>query len=389
MLKKVSKLAIFIAIVQLFFAGGVFATEALEKDQERIQQERESIQSELSEAEEELVKLAQQLEEINSEIKNINNAIEENERMIVDTEEQVKANEAEMEVLELEIELLQNDIDQRIELLKERASSYQRNGVETASYIEVILGSESFGDFISRIVTISRIAQADSNFIEQLEVNQKELEGIQGEYEQTIRDLDDQLIMLERLQEDIKDQKELTVKLRDEVKNNENKQESIIRKLVDKDKDLASQEDNVRKRIADEIRRQEEARREAERQAELAAQAEREANRQLSHNNSSSSSSSTGEWRSFKATAYTAYCTGCSGITFTGVDLRNNPDAKVIAVDPRVIPLGSYVEVRGHGTFLAADTGGAIIGNKIDIFMPNRSDALRFGLRDVQIRVLD
>nr|WP_246594203.1 3D domain-containing protein [Evansella tamaricis] len=103
----------------------------------------------------------------------------------------------------------------------------------------------------------------------------------------------------------------------------------------------------------------------------------------------SSSPTTEGSWETFNATAYTAYCVGCSGVTRLGIDLRANPDAKVVAVDPNVIPLGSRVEVKGYGVFLAADTGGAIVGKKIDIFMPNRSDALAFGRRSVQVRVLD
>ncbi|MDF2788312.1 MAG: hypothetical protein K0S80_1410, partial [Neobacillus sp.] len=54
-------------------------------------------------------------------------------------------------------------------------------------------------------------------------------------------------------------------------------------------------------------------------------------------------------------TAYTAYCNGCSGRTATGFDLRANPGAKVIAVDPRVIPLGTKVYVEGYGYAVAAD----------------------------------
>src|SRR5699024_10937641 len=49
------------------------------------------------------------------------------------------------------------------------------------------------------------------------------------------------------------------------------------------------------------------------------------------------------------ATGYTAKCTGCSGITATGIDLNKNPNAKVVAVDPSVIPLGSRVWVSGYG----------------------------------------
>lgn len=103
----------------------------------------------------------------------------------------------------------------------------------------------------------------------------------------------------------------------------------------------------------------------------------------------SRSSSSAGRTMTVEATAYTAYCNGCSGITATGLDLRNNPGKKVIAVDPSVIPLGSQVDVEGYGVAIAGDTGGAIKGNKIDLFMPNREDALNFGRRTIQITVLE
>lgn len=89
------------------------------------------------------------------------------------------------------------------------------------------------------------------------------------------------------------------------------------------------------------------------------------------------------------ATAYTAYCNGCSGVTTTGINLKSNPDVKVIAVDPKVIPLGSKVWVEGYGYAVAGDTGGAIKGNKIDLFMPSKSKAYDFGRKKVRIKVLN
>lgn len=88
------------------------------------------------------------------------------------------------------------------------------------------------------------------------------------------------------------------------------------------------------------------------------------------------------------ATAYTAYCNGCSGTTALGINLRENPDLKVIAVDPSIIPLGTKVWVEGYGYAIAADTGGAIKGNKIDVFMPSNNAALSFGRRTVTIKIL-
>lgn len=88
------------------------------------------------------------------------------------------------------------------------------------------------------------------------------------------------------------------------------------------------------------------------------------------------------------ATAYTPYCSGCSGKTATGIDLRENPDMKLIAVDPSVIPLGTKVYVEGYGYAVAGDIGGSIQGNKIDILMPNKQAAYRWGVKTVKVRII-
>ncbi len=100
-------------------------------------------------------------------------------------------------------------------------------------------------------------------------------------------------------------------------------------------------------------------------------------------------SSSSGKEMSVTATAYTAYCAGCSGTTYTGINLRANPNQKVIAVDPSVIPLGSRVWVEGYGEAIAGDIGGAIKGNIIDVFLENQQDALNWGRKTITIKILD
>jgi len=90
-----------------------------------------------------------------------------------------------------------------------------------------------------------------------------------------------------------------------------------------------------------------------------------------------------------QSTAYTAGCAGCSGITATGVNLKANPNAKVIAVDPSVIPLGSKVYVPGYGTAIAADTGGAIKGNRIDVHVPSNSQAYNWGRKSVTVTIVE
>lgn len=91
-----------------------------------------------------------------------------------------------------------------------------------------------------------------------------------------------------------------------------------------------------------------------------------------------------------RATAYTANCTGCRGITAYGINLKENRHAKVISVDPNVIPLGTRVWVEGYGYAIAGDTGGAIQGKTIDLHMPTREEALKYGMkRNVKVILLD
>ncbi|RLL45449.1 LysM peptidoglycan-binding domain-containing protein [Oceanobacillus piezotolerans] len=90
-----------------------------------------------------------------------------------------------------------------------------------------------------------------------------------------------------------------------------------------------------------------------------------------------------------ESTAYTAHCAGCSGVTATGIDLRANPNMKLIAVDPNVIPLGSKVYVEGYGYAVAGDTGGAIRGNKIDVHVPTKDEAYQWGRRTVNVTIVD
>jgi 3D (Asp-Asp-Asp) domain-containing protein len=60
----------------------------------------------------------------------------------------------------------------------------------------------------------------------------------------------------------------------------------------------------------------------------------------------------------------------------------------VVAVDPSVIPLGTRMSIPGYGIGIAADTGGAIQGNTIDLWFPTTEQALQWGRRTVTITLL-
>lgn len=97
----------------------------------------------------------------------------------------------------------------------------------------------------------------------------------------------------------------------------------------------------------------------------------------------------------FTLTAYTAgpESTGKSpghpayGITSSGVPAV---EGVTIAVDPSVIPIGSRVYIEGLGYFVAQDTGSAIKGRRIDVFMNDLEEAMRFGVKKgVRVAIID
>lgn len=96
-----------------------------------------------------------------------------------------------------------------------------------------------------------------------------------------------------------------------------------------------------------------------------------------------------GEKITVTATAYTAECDGCTGTTYTGVNLLNDRNAKVIAVDPDVIPLGSKVYIEGYGYAVAEDIGGSIKGNRIDVHVPTKEEAYDWGVRETELTIIE
>ena len=102
------------------------------------------------------------------------------------------------------------------------------------------------------------------------------------------------------------------------------------------------------------------------------------------------------EWMIFKATAYCP-CEKCcgkwaknrhNGIVYTA----NREVAKegvTIAADWDVLSPGTEVEIEGIGTRKVQDRGGAIRGNRIDIYFKTHEQALKFGVQEVQLRIIE
>ncbi|MGM1573531.1 cell wall-binding protein EntB [Bacillus cereus group sp. BceL216] len=186
----------------------------------------------------------------------------------------------------------------------------------------------------------------------------------------------------EKAQEIVKPKEEAKIKEEVKVKEEENVQEIAKAKEEEKAQEIAKAKEEEKTREIAKAKEEEKAR-------EIAKAKEEERAKEASKNNIQSAKREL----TVVATAYTADPSengtyGGRVLTAMGHDLTANPNMRIIAVDPKVIPLGSKVWVEGYGEAIAGDTGSAIKGNRIDVLMGSKSKAMNWGRQTVKVKIL-
>ncbi|MED3580506.1 cell wall-binding protein EntB [Bacillus thuringiensis] len=178
------------------------------------------------------------------------------------------------------------------------------------------------------------------------------------------------------------------------AKEEEKAREIAKAKEEEKAQEIAKAKEEEKAREIAKAKEEEKAReiaraKEEERAREIAKAKEEERAKEVSKNNIESAKREL----TVVATAYTADPSengtyGGRVLTAMGHDLTANPNMRIIAVDPKVIPLGSKVWVEGYGEAIAGDTGSAIKGNRIDVLMGSKSKAMNWGRQTVKVKIL-
>ncbi|MBJ8080905.1 SH3 domain-containing protein [Bacillus cereus group sp. N14] len=185
-----------------------------------------------------------------------------------------------------------------------------------------------------------------------------------------------------KAQEIVKPKEEAKVKEEVKAKEEEKAQEIAKAKEEERAREIAKAKEEERAREIAKAKEEERAR-------EIAKAKEEERAKEVSKNNIQSAKREL----TVVATAYTADPSengtyGGRVLTAMGHDLTVNPNMRIIAVDPKVIPLGSKVWVEGYGEAIAGDTGSAIKGNRIDVLMGSKSKAMNWGRKTVKVKIL-
>lgn len=244
-----------VAVVGLssaFFGDVAFAeTEAdLENEKANIEQEREDIKKDLSKAEAEIADVLIDIDALKNEIKELETAKKENTTVLKETEEDIEKHVEEIEALEEDIEELEESIEQRNEILKDRISSYQQNG-GNISFLDVLFGSDSFGDFISRVSAVTTITSSDQQLMEELEADKEKIEGMQDEVEEKLTEEEELKEELKEYEVVLKGQKEATEEKQTAQKEKEKELKKVAADLETEDSDLSSLEASVASQLRD------------------------------------------------------------------------------------------------------------------------------------------
>ncbi|WP_026672335.1 peptidoglycan DD-metalloendopeptidase family protein [Alkalihalobacterium bogoriense] len=183
-----------------------FANSELQKQIQDIQSEREETKKEAAQKEAELAKVEEEQQQVRAEIEKLDHEVADTNEKIEEKNEEIEEVSEHIKQLEEEIKILEERIAERDELLKERARSMYQNG-GSISYLEVILGSKSFGDFLDRVSALSMIAQQDRNILDAHIADQLQLEETKALVEEQLAKLEEKLLQLEELMEKLEAQK--------------------------------------------------------------------------------------------------------------------------------------------------------------------------------------
>ncbi|SDM17187.1 coiled-coil domain-containing protein [Sediminibacillus halophilus] len=240
--------AVMICFGSVIAAPAVSAETSLEDEHQQVQSERSEVQADIDAKQAEIEEVLAELEQLNEQIKRVEQAIKDNEQKIKDTKTEIKRTKQDIEELETEIAELEETMEKRFDILKDRAKTLQKNG-GTVSYMEVILGSKNFGDFIDRVNLVSKVMDSDADLLEQHEADKEKLETKRQDMDDKLNELNDMKTELEGMQAQILEQKEQNDQLKAELKEKEEATRNEKASLEEKDQKLASEEQQIKEDI--------------------------------------------------------------------------------------------------------------------------------------------
>lgn len=382
------KLTLFSLIVVLFISF-INTNFAYATPQDKINESLKKYQT----LDSEILELNSKIESLDIEIDKTTLKLKENNQAISDIKNQIEINESKLKQTKEEIEKAQIVLDNRVRTM------YKTN--MSSNILVSVITSKNITDLFSRVQAISKILSTDKEILS--DINNKK-----NELDLTIKNLNtknSELATLKNIiEEDLKT-----------VENKKSEQEKYLEQLnSEKESAFAIIEENEKILISDSLTI---ANSSSASTSELqnaidslksyipllnsskiinmardgisnAESRINELNKPIVDNSADIATGTIGnvvKILTMESTAYYGHGTTALGLK----PVRNPNGLSTIAVDPNVIPLGTKVYVSGYGLAIAADTGGAIKGNIIDVFLNSYEECYSWGRRQVTVQILE
>lgn len=352
--------------------------------------------------------------QISGEIKDLDNKIADLDSQvntlnakIQNNKDKINSIEKEIDTTQLKIDSTEKQVDKGQAVLSSRLRSVYKSGsYSLSSYVAFIFESNSLGDLIERLNAINKIVTADNDMISELKDNastlQNDMKNLTAKKEEIVKLNDENNNNLKTVvakQDDLKASKAKfdaeKSKVESVIIENEEKLIAYPINVIDSASSSVSDLQNAVSTLKELLPQLSTSSVKDKSNSYISKgnslidkkKAEEKANN--SSNNNSNSNNNTNNTTGKKtlameATAYSGHNTTAMGIK----PVRDPNGISSVAVDPSVIPLGSKVYVDGYGFAIASDTGGAIVGNKIDLFMNSEAECLQFGRRTVTVKII-
>ncbi len=224
-------------------------------------------------------------------------------------------------------------------------------------YLSVVFGADNFSDFLNKVDAINTIAQSDKDLIASFFNAKQQVQNDLDNLNSQQRELDSLIGSLSTDQQNLLAARQQQQSVVDSLQSQKQANAGELAQLQSQAAGIEAKMNTIQQ------------------QADVSSDTTGGGNSDASGGGGSQATGGT----SITVLA-TAYC--LAGTTATGMPVGRG----VIAVDPRVIPLGSRVHVSGYGDAIAADTGGAIKGNRIDVWLPC-GEAYAWGSRTVTVTI--
>ena len=247
--------------------------------------------------------------------------------------------EASIESVTEETGVKKEMLSKKREALALRMRSIYVNGKSTN--LEMLLSSSDLTDFLARSEYIEKVTDQDSELIESVKLESQRLEESLAELKQKKSEVDATARELENRQR--------------RIERDRSARQDLLAKAGDNQQAVVEESEKVRSKI-DELNPPD-------------PQPARH----------------TGRFMTMEATGYSPEEPGLDDTTATGMKAQHG----VVAVDPRVIPLGTRLYIEGYGYAIAGDTGSAIKGNRIDLCFDTLEEVEAYGWRTITVEILD